>query len=144
MRHRRVAHSATKSRHGRSKRTRVRTTGAGLLGKEAGFSRSPRGAPVFYSLVLLGTLGGVALTLVGINPIRLLVFVAVINGVAAAPFLVLVMLISNDKSIMGEYVNGKRAGVFGWTTTDLMTIASSHSVRIRSRQRPLPIAFRQS
>jgi Mn2+/Fe2+ NRAMP family transporter len=97
---------------------------AGLLGKAAGFSRSPRTAPTFYGLVLLGTLGGTALSLLGVNPIRLLVIVAVINGVAAAPFLFIVMLISNDKKLMGEYVNGKIARLLGWGTTALMTLAA--------------------
>ena len=97
---------------------------AGLLGKATGFSRSPRKAPTFYGLVLVGTLGGTVLSLVGVNPIKLLVFVAVLNGVAAAPFLVLVMLISNDKTIMGDYINGKLARILGWTTTALMTAAA--------------------
>jgi NRAMP (natural resistance-associated macrophage protein)-like metal ion transporter len=97
---------------------------AGLLRKAAGFSRSPRKAPTFYGLVLLGTLGGTALSLVGVNPIKLLVIVAVINGVAAAPFLFIVMLISNDRKLMGEYVNGKLARVAGWGTTALMALAA--------------------
>jgi Mn2+/Fe2+ NRAMP family transporter len=97
---------------------------AGLMGKTAGFSRSPRRAPVFYGLVMLGTLGGTALSLVGVNPIRLLVLVAVINGVAAAPFLVLVMLIAGDRKIMDDYVNGKLADVLGWSTAALMTAAA--------------------
>ena len=97
---------------------------AGLLGKSAGFSRSPRQAPVFYGLVLLGTVGGTALSLVGVNAIKLLIVVAVINGVAAAPFLVLTMLIADDRSIMGKYVNGKGARILGWTTTGLMSAAA--------------------
>lgn len=97
---------------------------AGLLGKATGFSRSIRRAPTFYGLVILGTLGGAALSLVGVNPIRLLVFVAVLNGVAAAPFLVLVMLISNDRKIMGDYTNDKLARTLGWATTALMTAAA--------------------
>src|SRR5450759_5242452 len=79
---------------------------AGLLGKQWGFERSVRKAPVFYGLVALGTAGGTALSLLHVNPIKLLVFVAVINGVAAAPFLVVVMRISGSKRIMGDYVNG--------------------------------------
>jgi Mn2+/Fe2+ NRAMP family transporter len=97
---------------------------AGLLGKATGFSRSLRRAPTFYSIVMVGTLGGAALSLIGVNPIRLLVLVAVINGVAAAPFLVLVMLISNDEKIMGDYSNGKLARTLGWGTTALMTVAA--------------------
>ena len=59
---------------------------AGLLGKKWGFERSVRKAPVFYGLVALGTVGGAALSLLHVNPIKLLILVAVINGVAAAPF----------------------------------------------------------
>ena len=97
---------------------------AGLLGKQWGFSRSVRKAPVFYGLVALGTLGGTALSLLHVNPIRLLVFVAVINGVAAAPFLVVVMWISSSERLMGEYVNGKAAKVLGWLTVAIMAAAA--------------------
>jgi NRAMP (natural resistance-associated macrophage protein)-like metal ion transporter len=86
---------------------------AGLLGKRAGFSRKFREAPVFYSLVAVGTLGGAAISLIGVNPIRLLVFVAALNGVAAAPFLVLVMIISGNRAIMKGQVNGKLAMTLG-------------------------------
>ena len=78
---------------------------AGLLGKDWGFSHRVRQAPLFYALVVLGTVGGTALSLTGIDPMSLLVVVAVINGIAAAPFLVVVMLISADRSIMGDHTN---------------------------------------
>ena len=97
---------------------------AGLLGKQWGFERSIRKAPVFYGLVALGTVGGTGLSLLHVNPIKLLVFVAVINGVAAAPFLVVVMRVSGSRSIMGDYVNGNTANILGWLTTALMAAAA--------------------
>ena len=97
---------------------------AGLLGKSFGFSRSIRKAPVFYGLVILGTVGGAVLSLVTSNPIQLLVIVAMINGIAAAPFLLLVMLISADRTIMGDYRNGRLASVIGWTTFAVMALAA--------------------
>ena len=97
---------------------------AGLLGKPWGFSRSVRKAPVFYGLVAVGTLGGTALSLLNVNPIKLLVLVAVINGVAAAPFLVVVMWVSSSRSIMGDYVNGNAAKILGWATTAIMAAAA--------------------
>jgi Mn2+/Fe2+ NRAMP family transporter len=97
---------------------------AGLLGKKWGFSRSVRQAPVFYGLVALGTLGGMALSLVHVNPIKLLVFVAVINGIAAAPFLFVVMRVSSSARLMGDYVNGKAATFLGWLTTTIMAAAA--------------------
>jgi len=97
---------------------------AGLLGKRWGFSRSVRKAPVFYGLVAVGTVGGTILSLLSSNPIHLLVLVAVINGIAAAPFLFVVMLISRDRTVMGEYRNGKVASIFGWLAFALMAAAA--------------------
>ncbi|HVB00402.1 MAG TPA: divalent metal cation transporter, partial [Acidimicrobiales bacterium] len=97
---------------------------AGLLGKETGFSNSPRRAPVFYGLCAVGTLGGMVMSLLSVNPITLLVFVAVVNGVAAAPFIVVTMFISSNEAIMGEYVNGKAAKSLGWLTAILMAVAA--------------------
>lgn len=97
---------------------------SGLLGKSYGYSRSPRQAPLFYGLVLAGTLGGTALTLTHVDPIRLLVLVALINGVAAAPFLILVMLIARRRDLMGKYRNGRLASTLGWTAVALMAAAA--------------------
>jgi NRAMP (natural resistance-associated macrophage protein)-like metal ion transporter len=97
---------------------------AGLLHKEWGFSRSVRQAPVFYGLVGVGTVGGMAMSLAHINPIKLLVLVAVINGVIAAPFLVAVMLVSGSRRIMGEHTNGRLARTIGWLTAGIMAVAA--------------------
>lgn len=97
---------------------------SGLLGKSWGFSRSLREAPLFYVLVGVGTMGGTALSLLNVNPIKLLVLVAVINGVIAAPLLVVVLVISNDRKLMGTYVNGHWANILGWFTVVVMSVAS--------------------
>jgi NRAMP (natural resistance-associated macrophage protein)-like metal ion transporter len=97
---------------------------AGLLGKEWGFSRSIRQAPVFYGLLALGTVGGTALSLLNVNPIKLLVLVAVINGVAAAPFLFVVMRVSSSQRLMGKDVNGLTANILGWLTVAIMAAAA--------------------
>ena len=97
---------------------------SGLLGKEWGLSQAPREAPFFYVLVALGTLGGTALSLLSVNPIKLLVFVAVINGVTAAPLLFVVMRISSSRELMGSYVNGHLASTLGWATATIMAVAA--------------------
>jgi Mn2+/Fe2+ NRAMP family transporter len=96
----------------------------GLLGRRTGFSNSIADAPVFYALVLLGTIGGMALSLLGLDPIHLLVFVAVVNGVAAAPFVIVVMLVATHRPTMGAHVNGRLANVVGWLTAVLMAGAA--------------------
>jgi NRAMP (natural resistance-associated macrophage protein)-like metal ion transporter len=97
---------------------------SGLLGKDWGFSRSIREAPLFYALVGLGTIGGTAFSLLNVNPIKLLVFVAVINGIIAAPLLIVVLIVSNNRRLMGEYVNGHVANILGWITFALMAAGS--------------------
>jgi NRAMP (natural resistance-associated macrophage protein)-like metal ion transporter len=97
---------------------------AGLAGRDWGFSLGVRQAPAFYLLVALGTIGGTAFALVGLNPITLLVIVAAINGIAAAPFLVVVMLISGEREIMGDRVNGRLSRTLGWAAVVVMGIAA--------------------
>jgi Mn2+/Fe2+ NRAMP family transporter len=96
---------------------------AGLLGTRWGFDRRPQNARVFYSLLGVGVIGGIVLALVLSDPIGLLVLVAVINGIAAAPFLIVTMLVSGDREIMGGYVNGKVAAAIGWVTAGIMVVA---------------------
>ncbi|WP_442543050.1 hypothetical protein ACSBOX_14365 [Arthrobacter sp. KN11-1C] len=50
---------------------------------------------------------------------------AMITGIAAAPFLVVTMLISRDKVLMGNYRDGKLAATLGWTATAIMVVAGA-------------------
>jgi Mn2+/Fe2+ NRAMP family transporter len=59
-----------------------------------------------------------------VNPVRLLVFVAIINGIAAAPFLVVVMLVADDAALLGPYANGRVSRILGWATVVLMAAAA--------------------
>lgn len=98
---------------------------AGLLGKEWGFDRRPSKAQTFYVLLGVGTIGGVIITFFTTDPIGLLILSAIINGIAATPFLVVTMLIARDKDLMGKYRNGKLAATLGWSTTAIMVVAGA-------------------
>ncbi|WP_284990498.1 Nramp family divalent metal transporter [Arthrobacter sp. efr-133-TYG-120] len=98
---------------------------AGLLDKNWGFDRRPGKARTFYVLLGVGTIGGVIISFFATDPIGLLILSAIINGIAAAPFLIVAMLIARDKEIMGEYRNGKLAGTLGWATTAIMVVAGA-------------------
>ena len=95
-----------------------------MMHKPWGYSRSFKKAPFFYVMVGVGTLGGTLFTLIGVDPVKLLVFSALINGLLAPPFLVLIMLVANDGAVMGEHRNGRAARLLGWTATALMTAAA--------------------
>jgi len=101
---------------------------SGLLNKNWGLDRSPRKAPLFYILLGVGIIAGTVLAVVSTDPIGLLILSAIVNGIAAGPFLVVIMLISRDRKIMGEYRNGKLAATMGWLTTVIMCIAGVYGI----------------
>jgi NRAMP (natural resistance-associated macrophage protein)-like metal ion transporter len=101
---------------------------AGLLDKDWGFDRSIRKAPVFYGILVIGIVLGIVLSLISKNPIQLLVLSAIVNGIAAGPFLIVTMLIARDKKIMGAYVNGRLANTMGWIVTVVMCVAGAYGI----------------
>lgn len=97
---------------------------AALLGKEWSLADSPRRDPFFYTLIGIGTVGGVVLATISTDAVALLVFSALINGIVAAPFLVIVMIIAHDRKLMGRFRIGPLAATFGWIAAAVMTVAS--------------------
>ncbi|HEY2915852.1 MAG TPA: divalent metal cation transporter [Candidatus Limnocylindrales bacterium] len=94
------------------------------LGWPYGLDRQPTRAPQFYVVIALATILGVGLTLTGINPIQALVVTAVINGLVAPPLLALVMIVSGNRTIMGDRANGPLLSVVGWLTAIVMAVAA--------------------
>ncbi len=97
---------------------------AGALDWKQGLTRSIGRAPLFYLVIGAATLVGMGINFLGINPITALVLSAVLNGLLAPPLLVLVMLVSNDRRVMGERTNGRLLNVMGWATTVAMGLAA--------------------
>jgi NRAMP (natural resistance-associated macrophage protein)-like metal ion transporter len=94
------------------------------FGWRSGLDRKPTRAPQFYAVIVAATIVGMGINFLGINPITALVVSAVINGLVAAPLLVLVMLVSNNRTAMGGRVNGRLLNVVGWSATILMGVAA--------------------
>jgi Mn2+/Fe2+ NRAMP family transporter len=101
---------------------------AGLLEKPWGFDRSPRKAPLFYLLLVAGMIIGTLFALFVSNPIQLLVLSAIVNGIAAGPFIVIMMLIARDRGIMGRYRNRWLSQTVGWITAIVMCVAGAYGV----------------
>ena len=90
----------------------------------SGLDEKPRHAKKFYAVIAASTLVGVAIDFAGINPISALFWTAVINGVVAPPLLVVVMLVANNKRVMGNRTNGAFTNVIGWLATLVMFVAA--------------------
>jgi NRAMP (natural resistance-associated macrophage protein)-like metal ion transporter len=70
----------------------------------------------FYGVITIATLVGLMINFVGIDPVKALVYAAVLNGVAAVPLLFLIARISGNEQIMGEYKSGKLSSILLWVT----------------------------
>jgi NRAMP (natural resistance-associated macrophage protein)-like metal ion transporter len=94
------------------------------LGWKYGLDRKVARAKPFYAVIAASTLIGMLINFVGLNPIDALFWTAVINGVIAAPLLVVIMLIAQNKAVMGEDRVGPITTSLGWIAVGVMGAAS--------------------
>ncbi|MEP7284552.1 MAG: Nramp family divalent metal transporter [Chloroflexota bacterium] len=94
------------------------------FGWKYGLDQKPSRAKQFYAVIAGSTLIGMLINFIGINPIQALFWTSVINGFLAPPVLVILMLISNNKKVMGQRVNNRWMNILGWTTTGIMFLAA--------------------
>jgi Mn2+/Fe2+ NRAMP family transporter len=87
-----------------------------------GLFRKFKQAREFYFVIIIGTLVGLLLNFIGVDPIKALVLTAVFNGIAAVPLIYLIARISSRQDLMGEYKSGRwsRAGL--WTAFVVMGV----------------------
>ena len=97
---------------------------ASLLGVRRGLDHAPGQAPVFYGILAAAMLIGLAIGLSGINPMKALVYAAVINALASVPIMVGVMLAASNPLVMGELVITRRLKIVGWAATGVMAVAA--------------------
>lgn len=79
-----------------------------------------RHAAGFYGIIAAATVIGFGLTFTPIDPIRMLIWSAVINGVIAVPVMIMMMLIVSHKSTMGRFRATRHLTIAGWGATALM------------------------
>ena len=79
----------------------------------AGINEKPRMAKKFYSVVVFSMLAGMALEYSGVNAIKMLFTAAVVNGMLAPPLLVIILMISNNRKVMGDHANGRLLNILG-------------------------------
>lgn len=91
------------------------------LGKRQGLNSKLKQGYAFYGVIIISMLVGLGINFIGLNPIKALIYSAVLNGVVAPVIITQVVLISRNKKLMGEWVNGKLSTGFGWLTVLLMT-----------------------
>jgi NRAMP (natural resistance-associated macrophage protein)-like metal ion transporter len=88
-----------------------------------GLARKPQKAKAFYATIAIATLFGVLINASPINPIKALYWSAVINGVAAVPIMAMMMHMTANKRVMGDFPVSDGLRIVGWCATAVMAAA---------------------
>jgi Mn2+/Fe2+ NRAMP family transporter len=88
-----------------------------------GLSRNLKQAHAFYGTLIISMIVGLAINFIGLDPIKALIYSAVVNGIVAPVILTLIVITASNPKIMGEWVNKKSTTWFGWIITGIMAVA---------------------
>lgn len=94
------------------------------FGWRAGLYQKVKKAHGFYGVITIATLVGLLVNFTPIEPFRMLYYTAVINGIAAPPLMILIILISNNSKIMGNHTNSRFSNIAGWIIAAIMSFAA--------------------
>lgn len=89
-----------------------------------GLSLKFRQASGFYTIIIISVIIGITINFSGINPIKMLYYTAIVNGIVAPPLLFLIIKISNNKEVMGNRANNMLSNTLGWVTLAVMSLSA--------------------
>ena len=95
-----------------------------MMSFQTGLGEKPRSAPRFYAILAAGIIIGTILNILRLDPIKVLFWSAVINGVAAVPLVFAIVTLASDRKLMGRWTSSPVARAWGWLTFALMTLAA--------------------
>jgi Mn2+/Fe2+ NRAMP family transporter len=100
----------------------VMTTGAAYdlvqgFGEKGSLHDRVSEARLFYVVIVLVTIIAAGLNFLGFNPMRALVWSGIVQGFSVPPLLLIMMLMTNDRRMMGDRINGPLTNLLGWVTT---------------------------
>lgn len=105
------------------------TTGAAYdvtqsLGWKYTLHARPGEARKFYVVIVACTVLAVGLNFLGFNPMRALVWAGIVQGFSTPPLLLMMLLMTNRRSIMGDKTNSRLTNVLGWITVTMLFAAT--------------------
>lgn len=94
------------------------------FGWEQGLDKKFHEARAFYVVIAISLVLGLSLNYIGISPIKALIYTAILYGMTAPVLIAIILHICNNKNVMGEYTNSRKANIFGFMALIIMTIAA--------------------
>lgn len=93
------------------------------IGKRQGLNSKLKQGSAFYGSIIISMLIGLSLNYLGINPIKALIYSAVLNGIVAPIIIVLIVILASSHKVMGEWKNHKLSTGFGWLLVAIMSVS---------------------
>ena len=93
------------------------------FGWKHGLSRGFHEARGFYAIIIAATVIGTLMSTLEVDPIKALVWSAIVNGVISVPIMVVMMWIGQSRRLMGRFIISPRHRFFGWAATVVMGVA---------------------
>ena len=84
----------------------------------------PGQAKFFYGTIIALTALAAALNFLGFNPMKALVWSGIVQAFSVPPLLLMMMLMTNDRQLMGHRTNSRLTNLAGWTTTAITGLAT--------------------
>jgi NRAMP (natural resistance-associated macrophage protein)-like metal ion transporter len=94
------------------------------FGWEKGLDKKFHEAKVFYIIIAISLILGLLMNYIGISPIKALIYSAILYGLTAPVLIAIILHISNNKKVMGEFTNGTISNILGFITLILMTVTA--------------------
>ena len=94
------------------------------LNWRVGLAQRPGRARAFYGTIAVATGVGAVLNFTPLDPIKALFWSAVINGVAAVPIMVMIMLMGSRRQVMGQFTLKLWLTTLGWLASAVMAAAA--------------------
>ncbi len=97
---------------------------AEVMNWRQGLEERARDARGFYGVIAVSVLLALVIQFSPINPMKALVWSAVINGVVAVPLLAVIILLASKKTVMGAFTANRSLVILGWIATVMMGAAA--------------------
>jgi NRAMP (natural resistance-associated macrophage protein)-like metal ion transporter len=94
------------------------------FGWEKGLDKKFHEAKAFYLVMVISLILGLSINYIGISPIKALIYTAILYGLTAPVLIAIILHISNNKKVMGNFTNSRFSNVLGFSALILMTVAA--------------------
>ncbi len=94
------------------------------FGWNQGLDKKFHEAKAFYIIIAISLLLGLSMNYIGLSPIKALLYTAILYGLTAPVLIAIILHISNNKKIMGKYVNSLKLNILGILAFVIMSIAA--------------------